>query len=170
MHRRYLLRAGLTGLTLAAMPFRGSADGHAAPSIMANPALMALPDSQLIYLSPIKSDGNLSRCQAEIWYAMVGASIYVCTRTDSWRALAPTKGIAKTKIWVGDLGVWKSADYQSLPSITATASIESDTDRRIAALDQFGLKYSAEWSKWGPRFRKGLADGSRTMLRYEIVT
>ena len=35
-----------------------------------------------------------------------------------------------------------------------------------AALAAFGAKYPDEWDKWEPRFRKGLADGSRVLIRY----
>ena len=34
------------------------------------------------------------------------------------------------------------------------------------ALEAFGAKYADEWGSWGPRFRDGLADGSRVLLRY----
>ena len=33
-----------------------------------------------------------------------------------------------------------------------------------AALAAFGEKYPDEWDKWEPRFRKGLADGSRVLV------
>ncbi|MGV0034254.1 MAG: hypothetical protein ACNYPE_04565 [Candidatus Azotimanducaceae bacterium WSBS_2022_MAG_OTU7] len=158
MQRRTLLQAGLASLTLAAIPF----------SLRANDANRALADSNLVYISPYRSDGSLSSCQAEVWYAMLGADVFVCTASSSWRAQAPLKGLSRTRLWVGDLGVWKNADYESLPAIVAQASIESDARALESALQQFGYKYSKEWGKWGPRFRKGLADGSRTMLRYTL--
>jgi hypothetical protein len=99
---------------------------------------------------------------------MIGADVFVCTATSSWRSQAPRKGIANTKIWVGDLGNWRRADYKSLPTVNAVCSIESDATVIEAALNQFGRKYVSEWSRWGPRFRNGLADGSRTMLRYRL--
>jgi hypothetical protein len=158
MQRRTFLQAGLTSLTLAAIPF----------SLRASDANLALSNSNLVYLSPYQSDGSLSRCQAEVWYAMLGADVFVCSASSSWRAQAPLKGLARTQLWAGDLGVWKNADYESLPAAIATASIETDDEVLESVLQQFGYKYSREWGKWGPRFRKGLADGSRTMLRYEL--
>ncbi len=159
MQRRTLLRAGLAGLSLMAIPF----------SLRASDAKTALPDSNLVYLSPLQSNGSLSSCQAEVWYAMLGADVFVCTATRSWRAQAALNGLSRTQLWVGDLGVWKNADYKSLPTVVAEASIESDEKLLESALQQFGYKYSREWGKWGPRFRKGLADGSRTMLRYRLT-
>jgi hypothetical protein len=158
VQRRTFLQAGLASLTLATIPW----------SLRASETNLALSDSNLIYLSPYQSDGSLSHCQAEVWYAMLGADVFVCTASDSWRAQAPLKGLVRTQLWVGDLGVWKNADYQSLPTVVAEASIESDEKVLKSALQQFGYKYSREWGKWGPRFSRGLADGSRTMLRYGL--
>ena len=100
---------------------------------------------------------------------MLGADVFVCTASDSWRALAPLPGLLKTKLWIGDLGIWKSADYKSPPTIVAEARIESDQKLLASALQQFGYKYFSEWKKWGPRFSRGLIDGSRTMLRYSLL-
>lgn len=158
MQRRVFLQAGLTSVTLAALP----------ATLKASETNIALMESNLVYLSPYQSDGSLSRCQAEVWYAMLGADVLVVTASESWRAQAPLKGLARTKLWVGDLGVWKSADYESLPTVIAEARIESDEKVLDLALQQFGQKYSREWGKWGPRFSRGLADGSRTMLRYRL--
>ena len=152
------LQAGLASITLAALP----------ASVRASEANIALLESKLIYLSPYRSDGSLSHCQAEVWYAMLGADAFVVTATESWRAQAPAKGFARTKLWIGDLGVWKRADYRSLPTVVAEASIETDEMVLEQALQQFSYKYSQEWGKWGPRFSRGLADGSRTMLRYRL--
>jgi hypothetical protein len=158
VQRRTFLQAGLASVSLAVIPF----------SLRAGEANLALSNSSLVYLSPYQSDGSLSHCRAEVWYAMLGADVFVCTASSSWRARAPLKGLARTRLWAGDLGVWKNADYESLPAAIAMASIESDDAVLESALQQFGYKYSREWATWGPRFRKGLADGSRTMLRYEL--
>ena len=159
MRRRAFLKAGLSSVTLAAIPF----------SLRASEANIALLDSNLVYLSPYQSDGSLSNCQAEVWYTMLGADVFVCTASDSWRALAPLKGLVRTKLWIGDLGIWKGADYESLPTVVAEARIESDQKVLESALQQFGYKYFSEWKKWGPRFSRGLIDGFRTMLRYSLL-
>lgn len=156
--RRTLLQSIGAGGLLSLLPFRISADD----------ARQALTRANLIYVTPVQSSGALSSCQSEVWYVMQGADIYVCTGTSSWRAQAPRRGLQRTKIWVGDLGYWKRADYESLPSVMADAGIESDAERIEAALQAFGRKYSAEWGKWERRFRGELADGSRAMLRYRL--
>lgn len=132
----------------------------------------ALPEgvhsSDLIYLTPIKANGQESSCQSEIWFVTDGTDLFVCTGTESWRARAARKGVTRTRIWVGDLGNWQNTDgkYKDLPRLEATASVVDDKARQDEILDLFGDKYPMSWVVYGPRFRNGLADGSRTMIRY----
>jgi len=160
MDRRYFLK---TATALGGM-------GLVNPTL-ANPIATGLRTSDLVYLSPIKSNGDESACQAEIWFAYDGASIYVCTDSESWRATAPTLGLAMTRIWVGDLGQWQDTEgqYKNLPALVAKASIESNREEQTRVLELFGDKYRISWLVWGRRFRKGLADGSRTMVKYQPI-
>ena len=129
----------------------------------------AADQSPLIYITPIRSDGRESRCQAEVWFVREGASLYVVTTTETWRARAVQAGLNTARIWVGDKGVWsRSRTYRQLPSVRATASLVTDRERHAELLKTFGAKYVSEWTKWGPRFADGLADGSRVMLRYQV--
>ncbi len=148
----------------------------AAAAVAATPLLRAagLPaaadDSDLIYLTPLRPDGSESRCQAEVWFVRDSNDLIVVTAADAWRARAVGAGLTRTRIWVGDVGVWDAqARYKALPEVLATARLERDADAHARLLDVFGDKYSLEWMVWGPRFRKGLADGSRVMLRYQLA-
>jgi hypothetical protein len=129
-------------------------------------------DSPLIYLTPIKSDAQESKCQAEVWFAHDGVDMYVCTGADTWRAKAASNGLNRARIWVGDLGEWKGTrgKYKTLPQLDAEATVVIDKSIEEKALQLLGDKYSLEWIVWGPRFRKGLADGSRIMLRYRPLS
>ncbi|MFT4676923.1 MAG: hypothetical protein ACJAX5_001085 [Patiriisocius sp.] len=157
MDRRYFLQ---TAAVLGSLGFFRPAAGEAATE--------GLSSSELVYLTPIKSNGEESRCQAEIWFVYDGAAVYVCTRSESWRAQAPALSLASTRIWVGDLGQWQDTEgkYKSLPTMMAQASIEYDQQEHKRVLELFGDKYGLAWLAWGPRFRKGLADGSRTLIKY----
>ncbi len=128
----------------------------------------AMAESSLIYLTPIQSNGQESRCQSEVWFTYDGDDLYVCTTVKTWRARAVARGLDRARIWVGDLGEWKGTGgkYRALPQIEAQVSVVSDKGQERQALEMFGDKYSLQWVLWGPRFRKGLADGSRIMLRY----
>ena len=133
--------------------------------------LQAAEESELIYLSPVKSDGNLSKCQAEVWFVQDGSDMYVVTDKSAWRSQAVMQGLTNTQVWVGDVGLWQRSNgkYKELPSLMASASFETNGARHAALLTKFGSKYSREWSTWGPRFKEGLANGSRVMLKYSPV-
>lgn len=158
LKRRELLGGGV-GLALAV----------AAPAVFAehHKITNALRESALVYLTPHHADGRESSCQSEIWFAMLDGDVYVVTEASTWRARAIGQGLDSARIWVGDLGNWRRTGgrYKQLPSFTASAGV-AEADRHAAVLGAFGEKYSREWRSWGPRFEKGLADGSRVMLRY----
>ena len=157
--RRWL---GLTGAAAAAAWLPGGARG-AAPTLA-----RAMAESDLLYLTPLLGGGSESACQAEVWFVADGGDAVVVTASDAWRATAVTRGFARARLWVGDVGVWSDANgaYRALPTTTATASFVTEADEHARLLDLFGDKYSLEWIIWGPRFRSGLKEGSRVMIRY----
>jgi len=163
LNRRRLVVAGGS---LAAVALAGVPRLRAQSSALDLPR--ALVESELVYLSPLRSDGTLSRCQAEVWFAYVDDAIFVVTASDAWRAQAVTRGLQQTHVWVGDVGQWQGSReaYLRLPALKAHADFVRETDAQTRVLTAMGGKYSAEWGVWGPRFRNGLADGSRVMLRY----
>ena len=131
----------------------------------------ALSTSQLVYLTPIKSNGEESRCKAEIWFAYHGGDVYVVTPPEAWRAQAVHKGLNTARLWVGEFGIWTRSDgaFRQAPELMATSSIETDADIQAQVLDAMGEKYAASgWGTWDQRFRDGLVDGSRVMIRYAI--
>lgn len=162
--RRRALAAGLGAGSLLA------AGGVAASAARAPTLPDGASDSDLIYLSPLRSDGTLSRCQAEVWFARVDQALYVVTASDAWRARAVTAGLDRAKVWIGDVGVWNdNPEYVNLPSVMTRASFVTDPSVHEQLLEVFGGKYRLEWLIWGPRWRNGLEDGSRVMLRYELA-
>jgi len=158
MNRRENLLALGSLLAGAALPLRALALPPAADS------------SELIYITPIRSDGRESACQAEVWFVAHADAMYVVTAEEAWRARAVQAGLDQARIWVGDVGVWSSdARYKKLPMVSASASLIADGSIHAEVLERMGQKYTREWSTWGPRFKKGLADGSRVMLKYEAA-
>ncbi|MCZ6619970.1 MAG: hypothetical protein O7E57_17770 [Gammaproteobacteria bacterium] len=132
----------------------------------------AIEESDLIYLTPIRSNGTESRCQAEVWFVADGGDLFVVTDSNTWRAHAPRLGLDRARVWVGDLGTWGDTDgkYRFLPRLEMVATQVRATDVIERVLERFGDKYAMEWVVWGPRWRSGLADGSRVMLRYRPRT
>jgi hypothetical protein len=162
MKRRSLLIGGAT-LALTGAGF--TRHTHASSK-----ALQALDESALIYITPLKAGGAESSCQAEVWFANQGSDIYVVTASDAWRARAIAGGSAtRARVWVGDLGEWQDTNgrYRTLPVMEVVGSLETNKTVQAEALALLGNKYSNEWGTWGPRFRRGLQDGSRVMLKYQ---
>lgn len=127
-----------------------------------------LETSKLIYLTPIKSNGDESKCKAEIWFIYHESNIYLVTPSDAWRTEAIKMGLNKARIWVGEFGNWRRANdaFRDAPELMATADIVAESEIHSEVLDAMGAKYTAEWNTWGPRFKSALEDGSRAMLRY----
>ena len=87
-------------------------------------------------------------------------------------AASVRRGLRRAAIWIGEFGAWKKAEnrYRSAVHLTIEGRIEVDTAVHDEILGRFGVKYVKEWGTWGPRFRTELADGSRVMLRYQVVS
>ncbi|MFT7688787.1 MAG: hypothetical protein ACI9FB_004152 [Candidatus Azotimanducaceae bacterium] len=140
------------------------------PRLFAQEINSQLQSSDLIYLTPIKTNGQESSCQSEIWFVWDGLDIYVCTKTASWRAAAARMGLEHTRIWVGDLGVWTKAKYKTLPRINAVSSIIDDPMTVHQSLEMLGDKYPLGWLRWGSIFKKEMASGERSLIRYRPVS
>ena len=136
-------------------------------------AQAAIEKSKLIYITPIKSDGKESSCHAEVWFYADGADLLVVTKEELWRSQAVKRGLDRARIWVGDHGVWKRSNdaFRKAPSFLAQAEhLSSDAKAVERTLTGMGPKYTGEgWETYGPRFEKGLADGSRVLLRYRPI-
>ncbi len=161
LKRRTLMQAAIAATGLSLVPSLRAAR-------LPDQLQTSLQESDLIYLTPIQSNGKESSCQAEIWYVWDGSDIYVCTDTRAWRVKAVAKGLDRTRIWVGDLGNWKRTNgkYKSLPKIETMSSIITDETVHAKAMEMFGKKYPIGWIRYGSEFTEGLASGSRTLLKY----
>ena len=142
-------------------------------AVLGSDVTALLERSGFVYVSPLKRDGSESRCHAEVWFVGDGDSALVVTSAKAWRAQAIGKGLSRARVWVGDHGVWdpsgKERAFQAAPSFVAEAALEKAQSAHDHALALFGSKYTREWGSWGPRFQKGLADGSRVLIRYRAV-
>ncbi len=130
-----------------------------------------LETSKLVYITPIKTNGEESRCKAEIWFAYDDGDVFVVTPPETWRAKAVEKGLTRARLWVGEFGVWTQSDdaFRDAPEFMATASIEAEADVHAEVLAAMGEKYARSgWGRWGQRFKDGLVDGSRVMIRYAL--
>ena len=165
--RRELLRGA--GLALGALALPVSlARAEEKPVALNDRTLDALGRSSFVYVSPLKSDGNESRCHGEVWFFHDRGDVVLATAKDTWKARALVRDLDRARIWVGDYGPVGSAGdkYRQAPSFLALASRDKDPEVFERLLAKFGEKYPDKWDKWEPRFRKGYGDGSRIVIRY----
>jgi hypothetical protein len=162
--RREFLGAALVAAGALCWPRRaGGEPGFRLPEA----TRASLAESPLVYVSPLQLDGSESHCHGEVWFVPDGSDLLVVTARDRWKARAVRNGLRRTRLWVGDFGVWTQSErFKTGPSFLAEASFETGPEAIESALKAFGHKYTREWGKWEPRFRKGLADGSRVLIRY----
>jgi hypothetical protein len=162
--RRTILGYSAAALAMGSLPLRAAAP-------LSETARQALGDSDLVYINPLKADASESRCHAEVWYVFDGTNVFVVTSSTAWRARALQRGWNRARMWVGEFGNWEDADeaYRNAPELLATGSLVSDAALQSSVLDRFGAKYRLEWVVWGPKFRNGIADGSRVMLLYAPI-
>jgi hypothetical protein len=162
--RRHVLQLTGAVLACAALPLRAAAPLPAARK--------ALEDSDLVYITPLKRDGGESRCHAEVWFVFDGHDVFVVTAAKAWRRRAIAEGLNRARLWVGDYGNWQRSNgkFRQAPELLAVAATVDDKAEQARVLDLYGDKYRLEWIVWGRRFKNGLADGSRVMLRYSPIS
>lgn len=167
--RRQFLAAAATTAGVAATGL--SALVHANHHKLSKSLPAGTEGSPLIYISPLQSNGALSSCQAEVWFAALGQHLYVVTDNNAWRAQAVRQGLTQARIWVGDVGLWQRSKgkYLELPQIDAVGALTVDPTEHLPVLQHMGRKYASEWDNWGPKFHNGLINGKRVMLRYSQV-
>jgi hypothetical protein len=152
-------------------PHRALAADEAAQGL-SEAALDALPGSEFVYVSPLKSDGSESSCHAEVWYAWLDDQVVLITGSDRWKARSVAGGLDRARIWVGDYGPWKrgpleSSDFRKGPSFVARARTSQDPELLERMLVVYEKKYPDGIGKWRDRFREGLASGERILVLYK---
>jgi hypothetical protein len=165
--RRALLQGAGYGFGALLLPvrFAPAEEAWAVPT----ETLEALQSSQLVYISPLKTDGGESHCHGEVWFFWDQGAVVIGTSEGTWKARALAKGLSGARIWVGDFDRGQKGPegpFRKGPSFLASAEWDTDPATFERLFEAFGKRYADEWGKWGPRFRSGYADGSRILIRY----
>jgi hypothetical protein len=116
-----------------------------------------LESSKHVYIQSTRADGSLSKA-AEIWFMYHKGAVWVCSETTSHRVKRIQAGKTGAKIAVG-----KSDG----PSFTAKGSIVKDAEVNKVLFETFAKKYASGWTSYEKEFQNGLADGSRTLVKYD---
>lgn len=166
--RRDFLRIALA---VGALPWIGR---PARAAGLSGEATALLETSPYVYVSPLRGDGQESRCHGEVWFAWLDGNVVLITAREGWKARSATTGSRKARLWVGDHGRWKGLTgkneaFRAAPSFDAQARIVKDDallDRLIAVYEK---KYPGEIGRWRDRFRSGFASGERVLVVYEPI-
>jgi hypothetical protein len=117
----------------------------------------ALESSKYIYVQSTRKDGALSK-PAEIWFMVHKGAVWVCSPTTTYRVKRIQAGKTEAKIAVGK---------PDGPSFKAKGSLVKDPEVDKALFAAYAKKYGNDWTSYEKNFREGLANGSRTLVKYE---
>jgi hypothetical protein len=118
-----------------------------------------LRTSTYVYIASKRKDGSFGT-PAEIWFMYHQGAVWVASPTTTWRVRRIRTGRPKVRIFVGKTDG---------PRFKATGSIVTDPPLYEEMYRTFARKYPEGWPKYEHRFREGLADGTRVLIRYEPV-
>ena len=168
--RRFLGASAVATASVALWPLRAFAH-HEHLAALPKDTLSALDGSNLVYVSPLRSDGEESTCHGEVWYGWIDDSVVLITGSERWKARSVKRGLDRARIWVGDHGRWKkmigkNEAFRKAPSFDATASIVKDEALLERLLAIYDKKYPEEIAEWRDKMRSGFHDGSRALIRY----
>jgi len=119
----------------------------------------ALRTSTYVYIASKRKDGSFGK-PAEIWFMYHDGAVWVASPTTTWRAKRIKANRPKARIAVGKLDG---------PTFKAKGSVVKDPALYEEMYRTFAKKYPDGWPKYEQQFRKGLADGSRVLIKYEPV-
>ena len=139
-------------LLLCAGVFTTPAHGSLSPELQ-----KALESGKYIYVASTRKNGELSK-PAEIWFMLHNGAVWVCSPPTTHRVKRIKAGKTEAKIFVGK---------PDGPSFKAKGSLVKDPEANKALFETYAKKYGSDWTSYEKKFREGLADGSRVLVRYD---
>lgn len=139
-------------MTLVAIPAVPARSASLSPELQ-----KALDSSKYVYIQSTRKDGKLGK-PAEIWFMPYNGAVWVASPPATYRVKRIQAGQTKAKILIG------KADG---PSFNAKGSIVKDPEVNKAMFEAYAKKYTNEWKSYEQKFRDGLANGSRVLIKYE---
>jgi hypothetical protein len=122
-----------------------------------SPAIKAdLADSKYIYVATTRKSGALGK-PAEIWFLYHNGAVYVASPPTTWRVRRIKAGRTQAKIAVGK---------PDGPAFMATGAVVNEPDVYRVLFATYAKKYGGDWTKYEDKFRTGLKDGSRVLIKY----
>lgn len=149
--RRYIWMLALIVLSVGVL-VKPAQSGSLSPELQ-----KALESSKYIYLQSTREKGGLSKA-AEIWFMYHKGAVWVCSPTTTYRVKRIQAGKTAAKIAVGK---------PDGPSFNAKGSLVKDPEVNKALFEAYAKKYASDWTSYEKKFHEGLADGSRTLVKYD---
>lgn len=126
---------------------------------LAPEVIRALEQSPYVYIATQRKDGTFSP-PAEIWFMWDQGAVWMASPATTWRAKRIRAGRGTARIFVGK---------KDGPMLTATGSFVRDPAVYERLYATFAKKYPDGWPRYEAKFREGLNDGSRILMRYQPV-
>ena len=115
-----------------------------------------LASSTYVYISTQRKDGSFGK-PAEIWYMWHEGAVWVGTPPTTWRVKRIKHHRPTAKIAVGK---------PDGPSFDAVGSIVKDDKVAAKLFETYAKKYPDRWPGYEEKFRTGMKDGSRVLVKY----
>jgi predicted pyridoxine 5'-phosphate oxidase superfamily flavin-nucleotide-binding protein len=126
---------------------------------LAPEVVQALEQSPYVYVATQRKDGTFSP-PAEIWFMWDQGAVWMASPATTWRAKRIRAGRGAARIFVG---------RKDGPMITATGSFVRDPAAYERLYATYAKKYPDGWPRYEAKFREGLKDGSRVLMRYQPI-
>lgn len=115
-----------------------------------------LASSTYVYVATQRKDGSFGK-PAEIWYMWEDGAVWVGTPPTTWRVKRIKHHRPNAKIAVGK---------PDGPSFEAVGSVVKDPKVAERMFETYAKKYPDRWPGYAERFRTGMKDGSRVLVKY----
>ena len=115
-----------------------------------------LASSTYVYISTQRKDGSFGK-PAEIWYMWHDGAVWVGTPPTTWRVKRITHHRPNAKIAVGK---------PDGPSFDAVGSVVKDDKVAAKLFETYAKKYPDRWPGYEEKFRTGMKEGSRVLVKY----
>lgn len=115
-----------------------------------------LASAKYVYIATQRKDGSFGK-PAEIWFMWHDGAVWVGTPPTTWRVKRIKHKRPNAKIAVG------KADG---PSFDAVGSIVKDAKVADLLRETYAKKYPDRWPGYAEKFKEGLKDGSRVLVKY----
>jgi len=115
-----------------------------------------LESAKYVYIATQRKDGSYGK-PAEIWFLYHDGAVWVGSPPTTWRVKRINHHRPNAKIAVGK---------PDGPSFEAMGSIVKDPKVADAMFATYAKKYPDRWPGYEQKFRDGMKDGSRVLVKY----